>query len=111
MKLESTSPSKTIKKEEPVIDTNIVPVTHLPQDVVCNVEVPKLLSEKTMDWTFFKSNAFYAGIIGSAGIVLVDPNFATNKWYFNLGKFLGLVTAAFWSTRTIDRVTDKLTKK
>lgn len=106
------SPSR-IKKEELVPDPQVIPpVTSLPQDVVYNTEpAPMILSEKTMDWTFLKSNAFYAGIIGSASITLVDPNFATNKWYVNLGKFLGYVAAAFWGTRTLDRVTDKLSKK
>ena len=86
-------------------------ITRVIQDVIYKEAPTPTLSEKTMDWTFLKSNAFYAGIIGSASIVLVDPNFATAKWYVTLGKFLGLVSVAFWGTRTLDRVTDKFSKK
>lgn len=59
---------------------------------------------------FFTSNRFYAGVIGSASTVLIDPNFATQAWYVSLGKFLGLVSIVFITIRTVDRVSEQIGK-
>jgi F0F1-type ATP synthase assembly protein I len=56
-----------------------------------------------MDTEFLTSNRFIALIIGSASVVLIDPNFGSQPWYISLGKFLGLVGAGFISIRTVDR--------
>ena len=57
-------------------------------------------------FAFLESNRFYALLITSASVVLIDPNFPTQKWYVSLGKFLGLVGTGFISIRTIDRATE-----
>ena len=56
---------------------------------------------------FLTSPAFYSNVITSASVTLIDPNFPTQAWYVSLGKFLGLLSAAFTVTRTIDRSVDK----
>ena len=55
---------------------------------------------------FLTSNAFWSNVITSASITLIDPNLATQAWYVTLGKFLGLLSAAFTIVRTIDRTAD-----
>jgi len=73
------------------------------------------MSEKTefekneVNLAFLKSNAFYAIIIGSASILLMDQEIATRPWYVSLGMFLSMVSAGFLGIRTVDRTTDKFT--
>jgi len=57
---------------------------------------------------FLKSTRFWIMIIGCASTILIDPSFPTSDWYFNLGKFLSLVSAGFIGIRTVDRATEKL---
>lgn len=64
---------------------------------------------KRFDFLF--SNAFWAIVIGSASTTLIDPNFSGQEWYVSVGKFLGLVSAGFWVTRTADRTVDTLANK
>lgn len=52
---------------------------------------------------FLTASRFWAGVIMSASIVLVDPAFPNQPWYVSLGKFLGLVAAQFIAVRTIDK--------
>ncbi|MFA5696638.1 MAG: hypothetical protein WC917_04345 [Bacilli bacterium] len=72
--------------------------------------IPEGSPAKEVDWTFLKSTAFYAIVIGSASALLLEPNFITTPWYVLLGEFLALVSAGFWGTRTLDRTVDKLSK-
>ena len=58
-------------------------------------------------FSFLLSNRFWSNIITSASVTLIDPNFATQAWYVTVGKFLGLLSAAFTLTATIDRSADK----
>lgn len=60
------------------------------------------MSEK---FAFLLSTRFWAIVITSASAVLIDPNFGIQPWYISLGKFLGLIGAAFTVVRTIDRNT------
>lgn len=69
------------------------------------------LASKAINWTFLKSTAFYAVVVGAASMTLLDPSFATNQWYVNLGKFLGLFAAGFWTTRSLDRTVDTFAGK
>ena len=62
------------------------------------------MSEK---FAFMFSSRFWVLILGSAGTVLSNPEFATLPWYTSLGKFLGLLSAGFITIRTIDRMGDK----
>jgi len=74
------------------------------------MSVPKQsLSRKDMDFTFLKSNAFYAVLIGAISVTLLDPSLETTPWYVSLGKFLGVFSAGFWGTRSLDRTIDKFT--
>ena len=55
------------------------------------------------------SNRFW-GVVGtSAAIVLTAPDFATNAWFVNLGKFLGLVFGGATVVGTLDRVSSQNT--
>lgn len=61
-----------------------------------------------MDFSFLTSNRFYFLLLGSASAVLIDPNFPTQAWYLNLGKFLGLVSVGFIGIKTVDRASEKI---
>ena len=69
------------------------------------------LSLKKIDLRFLKSNAFYAVLIGSVSVMLLDPEIANTPWYVSLGKFLSLFSAGFLGTRTLDRTVDKFSSK
>ena len=58
-------------------------------------------------FSFLTSNAFWSNVITSASVTLIDPNFPTQAWYVTLGKFLGILSAAFTVVRTLDRSADK----
>lgn len=61
-------------------------------------------------FAFLTSTRFWAMVITSASVVLIDPAFATQPWYVSFGKFLGLVGAGFVTVKTIDRNTGDLAK-
>lgn len=64
-----------------------------------------------MDFKFLQSNRFWAGVVGSLSAVLISPEFSMNRWYVNLGKFLGLLATVFIGIRTIDRTSEYLGDK
>ena len=57
-----------------------------------------------MDITFLKSERFYFLLIGAAAIVLQEPETADRPWYITLGRFLALVSGAFITIGTADRL-------
>lgn len=59
-------------------------------------------------WAFLRSTRFWAMTLTNASLVLLDPNFPTDKWYISVGKFCALEGAGFWGTKTIDRIGEKL---
>lgn len=59
-------------------------------------------------FAFLTSTRFWALIIGSAGVVLVDPTVMIDPWFMSFGKFLSLVAAGFTLIRTVDRTVDTL---
>lgn len=61
-----------------------------------------------MDLQFLRSNRFWAGVVGSASVILISPDFATDVWYVSVGKFLGLLAGVFISIRTVDRFSEQM---
>lgn len=57
---------------------------------------------------FLTSTRFWAMTLTNVSLVLLDPNFATDKWYVSFGKFCALEGAGFWGTKTIDRLGEKM---
>ena len=72
--------------------------------------IEETLGTKTIDLKFLKSTAFYAINLGAISAVLIDPTLSTSSWYVTLGKFIGIISAGFWGTRTLDRTVDKMSK-
>ena len=60
-------------------------------------------------FAFLTSTRFWAIVISSASLTLVDPALPTQAWYVSLGKFLGLIAGGFTVIRTIDRNTGDAT--
>ena len=56
---------------------------------------------------FILSTRFWAMVMASASVVLIDSNFPNQEWYVTLGKFLGLVSTGFVGVGTLDRISDK----
>ena len=52
---------------------------------------------------FLTATRFWAAVILSAGTILVDPDFASKPWYYNLGKFLIALSAIFIGVKTADK--------
>lgn len=56
---------------------------------------------------FLTSVRFWAMVITSGSVVLIDPAFPTQPWYISIGKFLGLVGAGFVTVGTVDRASEQ----
>ena len=57
-----------------------------------------------MDLQFLKSERFYFLLMGSAAVVLQEPDTSERPWYVTLGRFLALISAGFITVGTVDRV-------
>lgn len=52
---------------------------------------------------FLGSNRFWALLFTVASGIFLMPDFPTQPWYINLGRFLAALGAGFITIRTVDR--------
>ena len=57
---------------------------------------------------FLYATRFWAMVLASASVALLDPAIANQPWYVTFGKFLGLVGADFVAVKSWDRFSDKV---